>query len=291
MKRSSIIILLIMTFFLFSCSSKESENKIAKITYQTIDYMGGYTQSYIIDFDRNEFLRSHYIMEEDNSELTVVRSFSEEEEKVFINGITKNGLLNLKERYEPAGIVYDGGGWVLEIVYVDGEIKKSTGKNASPKTIFNNCSTYFYDLCKEEVLGMLPKYYKEPPQISVSFRGNSFNGNGYNKIYKIAYKWNKNVLETNDLFELCKSTKTEFEKDVSYKVVFYTANYDYEKKFDKFVLISFDNNNELSNKKTISENKWFKQIEFELEIDKIYVFELHYENGDFVQYAFSTEVN
>ena len=291
MKKFAIICLLFMTIFLFSCSSKYNGKKIITINYQTIDYMGGMTNKYVIDLEKNEYLKSRFISYDENPQLELIRSFSEEEEETFINGIYSNGLLRLKKEYKPLTKIIDGGGWSLEIIYEDGSVRKSSGSNAGPKNVFNDCSTYFYDLCHTEVLGMLPKYYKEPPQISVSFRGNSFNGNGYNKIYKIAYKWNKNVLETNDLFELCKSTKTEFEKDVSYKVVFYTANYDYEKKFDKFVLISFDNNNELSNKKTISENKWFKQIEFELEIDKIYVFELHYENGDFVQYAFSTEVN
>jgi hypothetical protein len=47
-------------------------------------------------------------------------------------------------------------------------------------------------------------------------------------------------------------------------------------------------NEELSNEKIVLSEKWFKQVEAELELNKIYVIELTFTDGDFVQYTFNT---
>ena len=293
MKRKLLIILLLfISIFMLSCKKDEAYNgkKISKINYCTIDYNGGFREYYVIDFENNEYLSSGYTMPDAEKVLEKKRSFTEEEETLFINGIYSNGLLGIKEEYTATGII-DGGGWNLEIIYEDGEKKISTGSNSAPEKVFNSCSTYFYDLCKEQVLGNLPPYYTTPPSINLFFRNENYYDNGLTRIYIMSYKWNNNIYEENNIYELCRSRKTDFDGSRKLKVGFYTENYNYEKKFTKFTLTIFDNNEELSNEKLVSENNWFKQIEFDLEYDKIYVFELQYANGDFVKYCFSTEVN
>ena len=302
-KKLLIILLLFISIFVLSCNKDENNHdndldikttydgkEISKINYSTIDYNGGVRKYYVIDFENNEYLSSGYTMLDEEKELKKKRDFTEEEEVTFINGIYSNGLLGIKEEYKATGIL-DGGGWNLEIIYEDGEKKTSTGDNDAPEKVFNSCSTYFYDLCKEQVLGNLPPYYTTPPQIDVFFNSENYSSNGLTRVYTMSYKWNNNLFEENNIYELCKSNKTEFDGSRKFKVGFYTANYKYEKRFAKFILTICDNNEELSNETIVSESKWFKQIEFDLEYDKIYVFELQYANGDFVKYCFSTEVN
>ena len=74
----------------------------------------------------------------------------------------------------------------------------------------------------------------------------------------------------------------------------YTANYgryeDYDK-FQKCIVTSYDYSKELSNEKIHYSGKWFDQIEFELELDRIYLVRLEFKNGDFVEYTFNTRPN
>lgn len=289
-KLISLIVMIVLMICCVSCAKSYEGKKISKINYSETDYNGGVTTYYVIDFENNEYLRSGKTMYDEEVKLEKKRSFNEEEEVTFINGIYSNGLLGIREKYKSTGII-DGGGWKLEIIYEDGEKKISTGSNSSPKKVFNNCSTYFYDLCKEQVLGKLPPYYGTPPKIDIWFNCDNYVSNGLTKVYTMYYKWNNNIYEENNIYELCKSNKTDLDGSGKLKVSFNTSYYDYEKKFDKFILIKFDSNEELSNEEIVSENKWFNKIVFDLEYDKIYVYELQYANGDFVKYCFSTEVN
>jgi len=70
----------------------------------------------------------------------------------------------------------------------------------------------------------------------------------------------------------------------------YTANYgDYEK-FKKCEVYSYDNNEQLSGEQKIVDKGWFDQIDFDLELNKIYVIKLCFKDGDFVEYTFNTNV-
>ena len=293
-----ILLILFFSNFLISCNRiKEYGGKvIVKLTYQTVDYNGGYTTNVVLDFINNKYLSSGILPgEEQEPNLEVKRTFSEEEEKDFINGCYSYGLFNLKDKYKRTGII-DGGGWTLLIEYEDGSIKESTGINASPTTIFNNCSTYFYDICGERILGNLPDYYFYPPGVSIAFRYKigeygSGSDNSIARVSRANFKWKRFESLDNDLFEINNSLsdKNQFLINNNYQLVLYTANYNCKDRFTKIKITSYDFDENLTNEKEVYHGSWFKQIELDLELEKIYKFELGFYDGDYVEYTFNTK--
>ena len=293
-KKYFICLLLLLFIFLLGCNKEYSGLNIVKLSFQTVDYMGGSTVTKELDFIKNQYKKKNYSPFNDVEEdYKVLKEFSDEQEKIFINGIYNSGLLKINEYYKNENID-DGGGWTLVVEYEDGSIFKSRGSNDSPKRVFDKCSTYFYDLCGEEVMGSLPEFYYNPPGISYSFHYLTSNDsygsdNSFTKVYKANYKWNKFNESNCDIYQLnSQNNDNLFLKDNKYQVVFYTSNYHCDKKFNKFVLKSYDFNQELTNEKLVYTDNWFDQIELDLELDKIYVYELSYKNGDFIQYTFNT---
>lgn len=294
----SVITLAVMLIHCFSACSitKNYQGKeIAKLTYETVVYYSGYTDTYVLDFVGNKYYSASYLhsVEEATPEPELKTEFTEEEEKVFINACYTHGLFDLDEHYElPAD---DGGGWKLVIEYSDGSTKLSTGSNFAPYSIFNKCSTAFYDLCREHVLGNLPSYYAYPPNISYSFNYSPdekqfVSSNGLAEVKRADYKWNKSASADNDIYAINEKLKekNEFVSDFTYRLVLYTANYDYKERFKTLTLKEYDYSSELSNEKMIYSGKWIKQIELDIELNKIYVYELTFKNGDYVQYTFNT---
>ena len=96
--------------------------------------------------------------------------------------------------------------------------------------------------------------------------------------------------KNNDLYLLNEEfkEKNKFIKDYNYQLVLYTSNYDYDKKFKQITVTEYDYNIDLTNEKVIYSGKWFKQIKLDIQFNKIYVYELTYENGDYVCYTFNT---
>lgn len=297
------IVMIISLFFMISltgCNAIESKTQIIeydgktvnKLMYETIDYMGGFKDIRIIDFIDNNYYFQTYIPEgfddEGYSELDLRRNFTEKEEKIFIDACYSYGLFDLDDFYQETGID-DGGGWTLIIEYEDGTTKVSRGDNAGPDEVFKKCSIYFYDLCGEKVFNYLPEFYLEPPTLMARF-GNKRHWYGSAKIIKANYKWNKTKSLDNDLFLINDEIKEycEFQKDKEYNLLLFTKTYRYKVKFKEIRIIEYDFNSELSNEKVIYTGKWFKELAVSIELNKIYVYELIYEDGNYVQYTFST---
>ena len=296
MKKIYIMFLIIFMSFMTGCNSiKEySGTNITKLTYTTIDYNGGYTNKYVFDFNENTYSSVGYLPSGDeNPTLELKNTFTDEKEKIFIDECYTYGLFDLKESYKATGII-DGGGWDLVIEYEDGSTKTSRGDNASPNKVFNKCATSFYDLCGDPIVGILPEYYVYPPNVSYAFHctnGNSsLSTNELARVIRANYKWNKSESTENNIYLLNEEVKdkSEFIEDVSYELVLYTSNYNCDEKFNKIVVKEYDYNEELLNQKIIYEGKWIKQIELEIQINKIYVYELSFKDGDYVQYTFNT---
>ena len=299
MKKIYILIMILLISILSSCDSiKEyTGTKITKLTYKTVDYMGGYTVIHELDFNENKYSSLGYLpIEVENPKLEIKSTFTDEEEKVFMDLCYTYGLFNIKESYKSSGIM-DGGGWDLIIEYIDGTIKTSKGDNAGPYKVFNKCATVFYDLCGEGIVGRVPEYYITPPNISYSFLFNvdttRVNTNDIAVVRRSNYKWNKSESLDNDYYQLTDEIKekNEYYSSYSYKLILYTANYRCSEKFNKITVKEYDYNPELSNEKVIYTGKWFDQIELDIKLNKIYVYELSYKDGDYVQYTFSTYCN
>ena len=296
MKKLFIFIILILSFFLVSCNKKRYD--IDKITYTTIDYNGGYTENYVIDLVENEYKKNGYLpVESEEPALNTIKSFTDEEKAEFIEGINKAGLLSIKEEYKKSGVM-DGGGWHLTIEFSDGTKFESKGSNNSPHKVFDKCSTYFYDLCGEKILGTLPAYYASPPNIWISFDYQKDDGthvidNGSSRLVMGNYKWNKNSSLDNDYYQmnLDNIEYNRFESQYDYELVLFTGNYDCDVKFDKIIVKEYDFNKDMTNEKEIYNDSWFKQVSLNISLNKIYVYKLVYKNGDYVEYTFSTGVN
>lgn len=305
MKKALLIILLIPLFIFFtSCDfdlvsdDKEIRDDIVKLSYRTIDYNGGIVNSYLLDFKTNEYKKNCFSQSNDwEPDLILVKTFTDDEEKDFIKGICKCGLLNIKEEYKKTGIL-DGGGWALTIEFEDGSTFKSHGSNDGPTKVFNSCSTYFYDLCGQAIIGNLPKHYVDPANIDYSFEyytdvNHIHSTNALTRARMGDYKWNKNESLDNDYYELNLETMSHnsFDANYTYKMTFSTYNYDYDKRFNKFELLKYDFNYALSNEEEVYSNAWFTQIELDIELNKVYVYRLTYDDGNFVEYTFNTALS
>lgn len=292
MKKINILTLVILISLLTACNSiKEyTGTKIIKLTYSTIDYMGGYTEKYVLDFTENKYSTLEYLPAEgEEPQLELKNTFTDEEEKVFMDLCYSYGLFDLNESYTATGID-DGGGWNLIIEYEDGITKTSRGSNAGPTKVFSKCATVFYDLCGEVVLGSLPEFYVDPPTISQGFRYENAHHASLTSVTRANYKWNKNEVLDKDIYSINEKSKqkNQFENGYNYQLILYTANYRCDEKFNKIVVKEYDYTPELTNEKVIYTGKWFDQIELDIELNKIYIYELRYKDGDFVQFTFNT---
>lgn len=272
---------------------------LSSLSYQTIDYMGGYTRSYLLDFDSNTVTKTEfYPYFEDGQQETsrVISEFTDEEEREFINKIYSYGLFRINERYENTH-VNDGGGWTLQINYSDGSTKKSTGSNDAPSLVFNNCAIPFYELCGERVMGNIPTTYFAPPiidfSVSYTYNNHFFSGNNFVDFSRGNYLWNGHEVSGVDLYEVAMSGRaSQLLSRGKYELELYTANYDnyngkYEK-FDKCVVMSYALDSQLSDGKEVLSTGWFKSVDIPYEPDRIYVITLKFKDGDFVEYVFST---
>ena len=301
MKKIYMLLLVILFTFLTGCSKdviKEYTGKeISKLTFKSVDYNGGYTTIYELDFENNIFSKKGYMPTDVNDIVPeVVCDFTDEDERIFMNECYSYGLFDIKEKYQATGIV-DGGGWDLELVYIDGTKKLSRGDNASPTEVFSKCATSFYDLCGDPVLGMLPEYYAYPPNVSYSFEyfkdDRRVWDNSFAWIVRANYKWNKSEDSDVNIFLLNEENKhrNKFKEGIDYKLTLYTANYDCKEKYKNLIVYEYDYNKDLTNETIIHSGKWEDQITVDIKLNKIYVYKLIFKDKDYVEYTFSTYVN
>ena len=127
----------------------KEQGSIESLTFTTVDYSdGGYTQTYIFDFANNEVCYAGYLAgENEEPSFTTLKTFSQSEGTILVGRLYAYGFFDLQERYTATDVICDGGGWELLICFGDGTTKRSTGENAAPTTIFNNCAKEFYDFC------------------------------------------------------------------------------------------------------------------------------------------------
>ena len=299
----ALIVMCLTCFTLAACGLTDyireyNGTKLNKLTFTTTDYISGYTVNHVIDFIENTYSSACYLKSDENeSSLEVKKTFTDEEEKVFIDSCYSYGLFDIKDYY-PHTHIANSDCWNLTIDFEDGTNKVSTGCNASPTKVFNKCSTVFYDLCGVRILGELPDNYIDPPNISYSFEfekseNSIVSTNEIARLNRGNFKWNKNESLDNDYYLINEEVKDEsdFKSNARYQLVLYTSNYSYKEKFESLTVKEYDYNSELTNEKIIFEGGWIDQIEVDIQINRIYIYELKYKNGDFVQYTFNTYCN
>ena len=271
---------------------------LERLTYTQVNYLGGFTTEYLFDFEQNVVTRRSYLPTDDeNDSMETLAEFSDEEEKTLIDKLYTYGLFDIKKEYKsPPGIV-DGGGWSLKINYNDGTSKESSGSNNSPSSVFSKCAKAFFDICGNGVVAYVPPKYYTPPNVSYAIHytvGNTITTDGATGLdVRGSYKWNGFEEASQNYYELNQnhSFPYEFDESISYEFALCTSNYGNYERFKKCVVVSYDFNEELSGEEIVLEKGWFKQIEFDLQFNKIYVVRLNFGNGDFVEYTFNTKVN
>lgn len=297
-----VLIVVLFGISLFGCDKKQKIKEyegtpLTHLIYESIDYNGGAISEYRFDFNENSVRKSNYLpSDESNPIYETIAEFNDQQEQVLINKLYSYGLFDIKDEYESSEVIVDGGGWNLEIQYADGTNKISQGSNNRPEEVFNDCAKAFYDICKHGIVAYVPVEYYLPPNVSYSIKftvGNSTTSQGNGSFTKRGnYKWNGFEESSCDIFQLNQEYEIPFELNDStkYKLVLYTANYGNYDRFKKCEVTSYDYNEEMTTKKKIIEKGWFKQIEFDLKLNKIYVLKLSFANGDFAEYTFNTKI-
>jgi len=293
MKRIKLIIIILISFVLLfimssGCNYKYTGKSISSIEYLVVDYNGGYTKETKVDLINCQVLsRESLPINSSIKEYSLDYNFDIDSIDLFLNEAGKAGLFNLEDNYPSPGGIVDGGGWTLTINFSDDTSKVSTGDNNYPDNVFEKADYAFYDLYGDDLFGTLPNSYVNPPSIDIainySIDGNQYN-QGYSGISAINYTWNKSCVDNVDVIEYAKQHQLhEFDPYYEYKLILWTANYEY--KFSKMVITSFDLNG--SDEKEISKSSWFKQKEYDLTLNRIYVIKMTFSYGT-CEYAFST---
>ena len=303
----TLLLLIALAFNLTSCGTsffkKEYNGKrISSITkyyhYAYYDYDDHCWMSSkdLIDFDSNKYFSGYVKSDELDADAEEKSSFSDEAEKEFMDLCYEYGLFDLEEEYTTDIVVDDGGGdWDFIIEYEDGTTKKSHGEFMAYPEAFEKCATVFYDLCRDGVVGSVPTSYIYPPEPGATFHykrsdGTSFGGGNVGlKQSRVNYKWNKQEVTDADLFRINDENRNEhvFYYDTRTTLVLWKT-YDWKEKFIRIKITEYDFNEELTNPRVIHRGFFGRQVEFDIEINKIYVYELKFANGDYVQYTINT---
>lgn len=297
----AIILSLVCFLMLVGCNTAVKDHtgtNLSNLSFEIIDYNGGYTETYIFDFENNILKSRGYLPGgEEKPEFSIIANFSEEEESKLITKLYAYGLFDIKDYYENPSIV-DGGGWSLTIEYDDGTIKSSSGSNDSPTSVFDNCAKAFYDICGLGIVAHVPQEYYSPPNVSYSFCISSYSCEYETYGERADYKWNGFESKNNSIYDInkCVDFSQKFYDGEEYTLILstqYYGRYDYYGYYDKFekcIVTSYDYNEALTNRTIEYNGGWFERIELKLQLDKIYLVRIEFKNGDFSEYTFNTKI-
>ncbi len=272
---------------------KYDGEKIDSISYVTIDYNGGCMRETLVDFVSNEVSIRGYMpnVTGEIPEYEPKYQFTDDKEKEFFDYVYTAGLFNLNAEYNTDEAIMDGGGWTLKLNYSNGTNKISNGSNARPSTEFNFSDYAFYRLYGEDLFGSLDYSYKYPPSIDVAIHYSLDNmtnvSDGFSGIAPTNYTWRgRTRTGINNFEESKKQNYFDFSSNVQYTMVLWTANFEY--KFKLLVVKSYALDG--SGEKVILNSKWFKQKEFDIELNRVYIISITYDEG-VCEYPVSTKTS
>lgn len=183
----------------------------------------------------------------------------------------------------------DGGGWSININYNDETVKTSIGSNNSPTRIFKKADYAFYNLFGEDLFGTVPSSYKYPPAMDIAYDysyDTTIVSDG-TSLSSTNATWNKYKKDgINNIQYALQNQRYTFLEKYDYEFTLWTANYEF--KFSNLEIKSYDLNGK--DEKLIVSTNWFKQKEFELDFDSVYVITITYPQG-VCEYAFATKLN
>ena len=289
---------LLMPFLLMSLSG--CEPKIQRYDIKSIKYEGGSGMSYgptiyYLDFENNTFTYTLKNYSKNEYQVYDVRTFTEEQEASFIDGINEAGLLDIEDHYVTDEVIDDGYGWSLNINFYDDTSISSGGYCAEPDRLFDKCTPYFIDLCGVNFLhGTLKKAVERPSTRVVAYYYNDYNDydvDFYLTTEEVSYNFNGVSKEqTENLFEInSRHCQNHLLLNENYKFVLYPFASSYPAPtYEKVVIKSYDFVNPLSNEEVVFNADVFDKAELILEMNKIYTIEYKYSNGDFILSTFNT---
>ncbi len=289
MKKILILVCLCLLPMLTACPAnvKYEGPEVKSLEYITSDFASGQIKSYNIDFNQQKVTKKEGTSL--NVEPTVLTTFSYKDKNQFLKEVYEAGLFEIESHYEKENSEYNT--WELIICFESGITKYSIGINDYPKTVFDNCAIPFYSLCKEEVLGKIDDNYFIQSNIQISWylQNNPINSYGINKIeLKTAnYKWNLKEITNRNIYELNKEDKNIiFYDNFQYKILLSGSM---GKEITKLIIKQYDLNEELTNEKIIYEGSYNNKLEFNIELNKIYLCEFQSDEEQYCQYTFNTK--
>ncbi|MBE6943894.1 MAG: hypothetical protein E7453_06495 [Ruminococcaceae bacterium] len=98
-----LLVLLLVTLTASGCAPIVRDytgTPLSLLSFKTIDYMGGYTQLYIFDFEANVAKVSRYMPDESKQpQFETIATFSDTEEDKLIDKLYSYGLFSIKANY------------------------------------------------------------------------------------------------------------------------------------------------------------------------------------------------
>ena len=272
-----ILFIFILSFIgMFSCSyNKYPDKEIVELNYYTISSFVPNKNEITIDLEKNQVLKRSYIDGEEPIEFTVTSVFDENSKKTFHKQIIKYGIYNINEEYYQEGI--DGSNWFFTLTFSDGSKLNSKGYIKIPsqaKKIDLAC----YELFGDDFFGTLPTDYKIPELFNISInyeKGNTFFSDHCDH-FITNYSWRKaRFTEVDNIFEYALENSISLSTIFDYRYSIWTYNMDH--RFSNLTIKSYDLNG--NDEKIVGSYKWFKKKEWNLELNRIYVFEATYSLG------------
>ena len=75
-----------------------------------------------------------------------IATFTEEQEEAFVTHVRKAGIYGWKDSYETDEVIYDGGGFALELTFSDGTVKRTDFSFKYPRNLKKIQSYFLSDL-------------------------------------------------------------------------------------------------------------------------------------------------
>jgi hypothetical protein len=251
----------------------------------------------LIDFENLTYSTRHTIAESYRSDYineyneglysdtyAIIQNFSESELSNYKNALVEHGIYNLEERYNDSG-VYDGNSWKLEINFKDGTSFVSSGYVENPIQA-NQIDLDCYELFADQFFGTLDRSYFEPPELNLSLDYNQVNGSySFCTGAQIcSYEWRK-FSKSEDLVSLYNDGNLySYRSDAYENTEYVQARFTLNEKCKEIKIYKMDLNGE--NKSLVDSKKKFNNDGIILEVNKIYVIDITFDNGS-VEYAFA----
>jgi len=154
-----LMIPLLLSLVFVGCEKEDDRiiDQIYVVRFSLSETDNHYNDFYKIDLSNKEFsiassvLSTNFVDTFQTTEYSLISVLGDDNIEKFRKSAKKNSFAKWDERYTNPN-VYDGGGWLIMIVFSNGDTMTSYGYNAFPST-WNNMKEAFEILLGQDILG------------------------------------------------------------------------------------------------------------------------------------------